>query len=172
MENKQFKIKWCEVSKQGSTNGRSWTITKMTLIDEEGKETEGVSTFEQVMNGGSLEGKIVTNEKGYLNFVKKLEAPAFMKQQSNTAFKTQQMEKVMERKETSIGKFQDSKEWSIKVASSMNKAIDLAIAEKGRTDETNEVLDMVGCILKWRKFIWNNWDIDIEDTDAITGKIN
>lgn len=165
MEDKNYTIKWCEISKTGNTNGRAWQITKMTLVDPEGKETEGVSTFESVMNGGTLEGKIVTNDKGYLNFIKKLEAPAFIKQASNSAYKTQQIEKTMERKEQSIAKSQDNKEWGIKIASSMNKAVDVAIAEN-KDNITPED------ILRWRKWIWNNWDIDLDDTDAITGKIN
>lgn len=159
---KQYTIKWCEVSKNGSTNGRNWQITKMTLVDEEGKETEGVSTFEAVMNGGSLEGKIVTSDKGYLNFVKKETA----KQAAGANFKTAQIEKTMERKENSIGKFQDNKEWSIKTASTLGKAVDLAIAE---FKEGGYLPDL---ILKWRKFLWNNWEVELGDTDAITGHLN
>ena len=171
---KIFKIKWCEVTKNGNTNGRAWQITKMTLVDEEGVETEGVSTFEAVMNGGSLEGKIVTNDKGYLNFVKKLDAPAFIKQQSNTAFKTQQMEKVMERKERSISGFQDNKEWSIKVSSTMRDAVQLAVTEYNASQKNPDSsgINLEYRIGQWRKWLWNNWDIELEDTDAITGKLN
>lgn len=164
MENdiKNFTIKWCNVAKKGNTNGRDWTITSMTLIDEQGNETPDVSTFTSVMNGGTLEGRIVKNDKGYLNFVPKLEAPEFIKK-GNSNFKTQQIEKSMERKETSINKFQDNKEWSIKVASSMNKAIDLTIAEmKGELSKMDSG-DVAEMILKWRKWILNNWDVDYTD---------
>lgn len=165
MEDKIYKIKWIEVKKTGETNGRKWQITEMTLEDDQGVETSKVSTFENVINGGTIEGKIVTNDKGYLNFVKKPEAKAV----ANANFKTQQMEKVMERKESSINKFQDNKEWSIKVASSMNKAIELAIAQK---DEIPSHMTMQDTIIYWRKWIWNHWDVELTDTDAITGKLN
>lgn len=161
-ENKKFTIRWCEVTKKGETNGRKWQITKMTLADEQGVETEGVSTFESVMNGGTIEGKIVKDEsKGYLNFVKKLEAPAFIK--GNSAYKEKVINESMARKESSIGRFQDNKEWSIKVSSTMRDAVQLAIAEQDPTPDN---------ILKWRKWLWNNWDVELEDTDAITGKLN
>lgn len=155
----KYKIHWLEI-KTGKS-GKQYMV--MNLLDEAGKETQNVSTFDLTYTlAQEIEGAIVQNGN-FLNW-KPLEAPEFIrKQASNSAYKTQQMEKVMERKEGSISKFQDNKEWSIKVASSMNKAVDLAIAEQAVTPED---------ILRWRKWIWNNWDVDLEDTDAITGKIN
>lgn len=167
MENKKYKIDWIEVKKTGNTNGRAWQITEMTLRDEEDKVTEKVSTFETVSPGMELEGKIVKNDKGYLNFVKKLEAPEFIKKGS--AYKEQVMEKTMARKEESISKFQDNKEWSIKVSSTMNKAIELAIAQKDEIPPTETMQDT---IIYWRKWIWNHWDVELGDTDALTGKLN
>lgn len=166
----KYKIDVCEVKKEGSTNGRNWKITEMTLIDEAGIKTEKVSTFNSVIIGQELEGEIKTNDKGYLNFIAKLEAPAFMKQQSNTAFKTAQMEKVMDRKEQSIGKFQDTKDWSIKTSSTMRDAVLLTIAEKGDIPMSDEELGKM--VVKWRRFLWNHFDVDLGDTDAITGEIN
>jgi hypothetical protein len=77
-----------------------------------------------------------------------------------SGFKQKVIEETMARKEGSIAKFQDNKEWSIMVASSMNKAIDLAIAEcKNET-----VLDTLEQgIKKWRDFIITNWEIDPKD---------
>ena len=169
---KKYTIKWCEVAKTGNSNGRPWSITKMTLVDEEGNETEGVSTFEAVMNGGSLEGKIITNDKGYLNFIKKLEAPAFIK--GNSAYKTQQMEKVMERKESSIGKFQDNKEWSIKVSSTMRDAVQLAVTEYNASQNNPDAsgINLEYRIGQWRQWLWNTWDVELGDTNAITGHLN
>jgi hypothetical protein len=66
----------------------------------------------------------------------------------------------MERKEGSIAKFQDNKEFSIMVASSMSGAIALACAEY--KDKT--VLDTLDqAVLKWRQFILDNWNIDPKD---------
>jgi hypothetical protein len=160
---KKYKIDWCEVKKTGNTNGREWKITEMTLTDEEGKKTDKVSTLENVAPGLELEGKIVTNDKGYLNFVKKLEAPEFVKKAGNSAYKEKLMNETMARKETSITKFQDNKEWSIKISSTMRDAVLLSIAEQNPTADR---------ILAWRRWLWNNWDVDLEDTDAITGKLN
>ena len=76
------------------------------------------------------------------------------------AYKEKVIGEAMQRKEASIGRFQDSKEWSIMTASSMNKAIDLAIAEY--RDET--VLDTLEQgIKKWRDFIIENWELDPKD---------
>jgi len=76
------------------------------------------------------------------------------------AYKEKVIGEAMQRKEVSIGKFQDNKEWSIMTASSMNKAIDLAIAEY--RDET--ILDTLEQgIKKWRDFIITNWEIDPKD---------
>lgn len=165
----KYKIDLCEVKKEGSTNGRNWKITEMTLTDEAGVKTEKVSTFNSVTLGQELDGEIKTNDKGYLNFIAKLDPPAFMKQQNATAFKTQQMEKVMARKEESIGKFQDTKDWSIKTSSTMRDAVLLTIAEKGDIPTSDEELGQM--VVKWRKFLWNHFDVDMEDTDAITGNL-
>ena len=66
----------------------------------------------------------------------------------------------MARKEKSISGFQDNKEFSIMIASSMRGAIDLALAEW--KDET--VLDTLEqSIKKWRHWILDNWSVDPKD---------
>ena len=159
----KYSINWLE--KRIGKSGKEYIVMNLRELDQygkQGKETQNVSTFElQYQPGQEIEGAIVPNGN-YLNW-KPLEAPDFIKkQQSNTAFKTQQIEKVMDRKEQGIAKSQDNKEWGIKVSSTMNKAIDLAIAEDNATQE---------CILKWRRWIWDNWDVNLDDTDATTGKL-
>ena len=88
---------------------------------------------------------------------------------AGSAFKTAQIEKIVERKEGFIAKSQDNKEWGIKVASTMNKAIDLAIAEY--TKNPNSLFNLDECISKWRKWIWNHWNVDLKDTDPTTDEI-
>src|SRR3990167_8126472 len=51
------------------------------------------------------------------------------------AYKEKVIGEAMQRKEQSIGKFQDNKDWSIRVSSTMRDAVLLAIAEHG--DKTN-----------------------------------
>lgn len=87
----------------------------------------------------------------------------------NQAFKQKVIEETMARKEQSIAKSQDNKEWGIKVSSTMNKAIDLAIAEI-RDIKTLNTLEQD--ILKWRKWIWDNWDVNVEDIDPTDGTLN
>lgn len=146
-----YKVEWSEVKKEGNTNGRAWKITEMTLKDEQGVITEKVSTFDSVMTGAEIEGSVVKNDKGYLTF-KKLEAPNFVKE-NRSAFKQKVIDETMQRKEQSIGKFQDSKEWSIKVSSTMRDAVLLAIAEQNPTKEN---------VLKWREWLWNNFDVETD----------
>jgi len=78
------------------------------------------------------------------------------------AFKTKQIEEFQGKKTESISKFQDNKEFSIRTASTMSGAVALAVAEY--KDKT--VLDNLDtAVLKWRKFLWNNWNVDPKDLD-------
>ncbi len=92
----KYTIKWAEEKRKGSTNGRDWKITEMTLVDEQGVEIEKVSTFDTVMNGGTLEGTIETNDKGYLNFKKSTD-------------KKPNMDRLMEKKSSQIAEAQHNK---------------------------------------------------------------
>ncbi len=76
------------------------------------------------------------------------------------AYKEKVIGEAMERKEKSISSFQDNKEFSIKVASTMSGAVALAVAEY--KDKT--ILDTLDkAVLKWREFLWRNWDVDPKD---------
>jgi len=105
-----YKIVWCEVKKKGNTNGRDWAITEMNLEDPEGNTVEKVSTFDSVQNGGTIEGTILKNDKGYLNF-KKLEAPDFIKNQRGGAYKEKVIGEAMEKKSQNIKEAQDRSAW-------------------------------------------------------------
>lgn len=150
----KYIIESTEVVKEGMGEKGPWKKSAMTLRDEEGKMVENVATFLEVSKGQELEGSIEKNEKYHsLEFKKTLNKPNFMK-------KPVDFSKVMEKKEASIGRFQDNKELSIKIASTINKAVDLAIAEK--TDPT--VLDTLEQgIIKWREWLWTHWDAEDKD---------
>lgn len=141
-----YTIEWCEVKKTGKTNGREWKITEMTLVDQQGVKTTNVSTFDPVMNGQIIDGEITQGKYGLEFKAKKEETP-------KSAYKAQVIEKTMERKETSIKNFQDNKEWSIKVSSTMRMAVDLAIAENQPEAER---------IKAWREWLWNHWDVETD----------
>lgn len=137
-------------------NEKTWNDKKFVeaeLVDSQGERFK-VSAWGGEFDGKEeIEGTLEKNDKGYWKLVTK-------KAVAGANFKTAQMEKTMERKEQSIGKFQDNKEWSIMTASSMNKAIDLAIAEI-KDIKTLNTLEQD--ILKWREWIINNWDIEPTD---------
>lgn len=143
----KYKINWLEI-KTGKS-GKQYMV--MHLLDEAGVETQNVSTFDLTYTlAQEIEGEIVQNGN-FKNWKPKLEAPSFIKQQSNSAFKAKQIEEAQVRGAGFVAKAQDNKEWGIKTASTMNKAIDLAIAE-GKPEPIT--------ILKWREWIWNNWEVE------------
>lgn len=108
----------------------------------------GEISIEGGLYRSTVSGELSKNDKGYW----RLSTP---KQTAGANFKTMQTEKLMEKKEASISKFQDSKEQSIKIASTMNKAVELAIAEYANP---NSLLTMQELIEKWRKYLWSEWD--------------
>lgn len=157
---KKYTIEWSEVIKTGTGANGEWKMTKMNLKDEAGEMIEGVTTFDPVMTGGTLEGEIVVTDKGYKNF-KKAPSP---KAVAGASFKAKQIDETMQRKEKSIERFQDSKEFSIMVASSMSQAVNLAIAELGQF-QTGTV-DLEKLVLKWRDWVIAHWNVDKTDTPA------
>lgn len=98
----KYKIDWCEVKRSGTTNGRNWKITEMTLTDEQGVVHEKISTFDDVQNGTEVEGSISTNEKGYRTFIKVKDTN-----------KKPNFDRIIEKKADMIGLAQDKKAQSI-----------------------------------------------------------
>ena len=121
--------------------------------------------FANLQEGSIIVGKMAM-EGQYWNISFEDQKP---RNSGYTAHKEAVIEKAIVRKETFIGKSQDNKEWGIKVASTMNKAIDLAIAEY--TKNPNSLFNLDECISKWRKWIWNHWNVDLKDTDPTTDEI-
>jgi hypothetical protein len=102
----KFKIEEVKIKKEGEKNGKPWKITSMTLIDEHGVTTENVDTFDAVESGFFIEGEIEKGQYG-LNFKKTPSA----KQQAGANFKSQQIEKVMDKKADQIAQAQDRSAW-------------------------------------------------------------
>lgn len=144
----KYTIEWSELIKEGvSENGRAWKMTKMSLKDESGAMHEDVTTFDEVITGGEIEGDIIMKGK-YKNFQKafkkpKLEKPEFIKA------KEEAIKKAQDRTQVGVQKAQEHKDVSIKVSSTMRDAVQLAIAEGNPTVENIE---------SWRKWLWTNWD--------------
>lgn len=134
--------------KKSASTGKEFVSA--TLTDEQGVEYTGVNAFNGEFSADAWHGELVQNGN-YWNLV----TP---KQSAGNNFKTQQMEKVMERKEQGIIRSQDNKDYSIRTSSSMNKAIEIAIAEYGNP---KNLYTMEESILKWREWIWTHWeDVD------------
>ena len=120
--------------------------------------------FANITNGSVFLGKMA-KEGEYWNL-----SHEALEKRSNGANQAKQkvIEETMQRKEQSIGKFQDNKEFQIRVASTMSGAVQLAIAEY-RDKTVLDTLDQA--VLKWRKFLWNNWSVELKDIDPLTDKI-
>lgn len=71
------------------------------------------------------------------------------------SFKSQQIEKVMEVKRQDISKFQDNKELSIKIASTMRMAVDIATS---LAPEQWHSTTMEEEIRFWREWVWQEWE--------------
>lgn len=134
---------------------------KVDVKKADGTEVQGVSAFsfkfpalETLIVGAEIQGAIVI-DGNYKNLVGAIDKP-----KGNLAFKTAQIEKVMDRKEQSIGRFQDDKEWSIMISSTMRDAVSLAIAEI-KDIKTLNTLEQD--ILKWRQWLIENWSVDKTD---------
>ena len=152
--------------KLSNKNEKEWNGKKFVeadLVDTNG-EAFKVSAWAGEFDGvDEIETDLEKNDKGYWRMKKAhIQKPNFMKA------KEASIEKAVERKEQGIARSQDNKDWSIKTSSTMNHAVDLAIAEY--RDKT--VLDGLDeAVLKWRRFLWNNWEVELKDTDPTTDKM-
>jgi len=144
-----FKVDWCETKQ--SSKGSDYK--RATLTDDQGKTTENVAIFTffkdyaNVAPGRTISGVIeekVYNGKPSYSLKDVITYKSFQKQPTQIA-------KAMEKKEESISKFQDNKELSIKISSTIRMATDVAIAE-GNPSEEN--------IKKWREFFWRQFDVN------------
>ncbi len=136
-------------------------MKKLSLEGENGVQNVNIFSdfprYAEITVGSSIDGEIRKNQKGYDNLysneVKRGYAPRSPSQTAN-------IEKAMDRKEASIGKFQDDKDFNIMVSSTMRDAVQLAIAEFGN----ERVLDTLEQgITKWRNWLIANWNVDKKD---------
>lgn len=125
-------------------------VLECDVFDGE-KEIAGVSIwqgfpdFDKITFGSSVEGDIVVKQKGnYLT--KTLFAPKGSAPMQSAGAIT----KAMDRKEAGISKFQENKEESIKISSTMSGAVSLAVAEGSS--------DLAEAVKRWRLFLWQSWD--------------
>jgi hypothetical protein len=112
--------------------------------------------FANIKEGSILVGKM-TKEGDYWNISFEGDKP---RGGQNYANKEASVTKAMDRKEKSIGRFQDDKEFSIMVSSTMRDAVSLAIAE---IKDITTLNTLERDILKWREWLIANWNVDEKD---------
>ncbi len=138
---------------------------QLTVREENGTEHKvniwsDFPNFANITIGTVIRGKLEANGQ-YMNLISELQVTK--PTGHSGAFKQAQIKETMDIKRQDIQKSQENKELSIKIASTMRMAVDLAIAEW--KDET--VLDTLEQgIRKWRAFCWENWDASDQDFQA------
>lgn len=140
--------------KKSANTGKEYVSA--TLTDEQGVEYTGINAFNGEFNTSDVWHGELQKNGNYYNLVSPKTA-------SQSNFKAQQVEKAIERKEQGIARSQDNKDWSIRTSSTMNKAIELALAEYGKIkDETitafGTATPLEELVLKWRRWIHDHWD--------------
>jgi len=103
----QYLIEWMEVKDGIGKNGKPYTMTKMSLMDETGKKFENVSTFDKVSLGDKINGEVVQNGN-FLNFKS---AQAEIRSNYSTQKKEESITKFQDRKAESISAAQDRTAW-------------------------------------------------------------
>lgn len=144
-----MKIDWIEF-KETATGKKKADVT---LIDENGKTTDvtiwgDFPGYSDLIVGQSIEGEIKAASDP--KFKPSFNAPRSPKTASTGAFKAMQIEKAQDRKESSIGRFQASKEESIKMAGAQRDAVLMVstlIPLRGIIPSDNLLRDE---IIRWR----------------------
>jgi len=119
-------------------------------LDDGGDEVFKVSAWNNEFAGDYWEGELEKNDKGYWRIKKP--------KTGNPNFRTQQMEKVMDRKEQSIGKTMDRKEESIALAGAQRDAVLIVTRMFPPLVDDNQIKTD---IIKWRNWFLSD---DFRDT--------
>lgn len=149
-------IPWVEVA----TSSKGTSFKKITVETEDGKKYDDAvvfptySKYNEVMPGVTLEG-VLADGKEYRGRIGKILTDGNLGARPASMRSPAAITKAMEKKEASIEKFQDNKELSIKISSTLRMAVDLTIAEY----PTREI-PPAESIKKWREWLWINWDVD------------
>lgn len=131
---------------------------KLDLLGEDGKHFEGVAMwqdnpdFSTVSLESLIEGDVVEKQNG--QFTNRTIYPPRMQRGPLTRTAGGGFTRTMDLKKENIREAQENKEHGIMTASSMNLAVQLAIAEGVVNDVT---------IVKWRRWILNNWELKPDD---------
>lgn len=135
-------------------------MKKLYLGGENGEVIEGVPSvnifsdfphYADIEKGSKIDGEIRKNDKGYDNlYSNEIKPRGGVYRPPQVAIK-----EAMEKKEASISHFQDTKEQSIKLASTIRMAVDIATS---LTPEQWQSTTMQEEIRFWREWLWLEWD--------------
>lgn len=150
----KYHVEWIE---NINANGKSWK--KMSLKDETGAMVTDVSvwpdcpTYPEITLGVDILGGIVTNAKGYKNFVINAAKPY-----TKSAPRTKDIEAAQERKSEMVKEAQENKQTGVEVSATFRDATQVALAQlSGKSFSDDEFKD---CWLKWRGWLGANFDPD------------
>lgn len=123
-------------------------------INRVNKKNEVFPNFDNIMNGGVVEGEPWQSSAGkwYL-FAPKPVAP-----QGGATRGSEAINKAMERKEQGISKTMDRKEEGIMTSSTIRMAVDIALAEV--VGQPFDAGVFKGRINFWREWLVTNWPIE------------
>lgn len=126
------------------------------------KQKDGTDypNFDTIIEGAEFEANAWTNPtSGKVSFfAPKLNSGA---NRGQSGARTAQITKAMEKKEQSIEKFQDNKEFSIKTSSTMRDAVLIVTARDFIKTATDEEIERE--ITKWRNWLLKNWEVNLTD---------
>lgn len=124
---------------------------KDVSINRVGKKGDTFPNFDAIMPGASIEGVYWQSDAGKNYLFPPRPEGAQPPRRSPSAINT-----AMKKKEESIEKFQDAKETSIKISSTLRDAVTLAQVEIEKGLFAPNTLE--DRIRYWREWLWVQWD--------------
>ncbi len=166
----KYTISTTTFEKKKTTTGKTVINTNLKGINDEIIDKvniwEDFTNFDAIVAGGSVEGDIVTNAKGY----KTLYPPKNnlgAKPWGNKGNKSEDIKVAQERTQVMVKTAQDNKEESIKQAASMRDAV--LIVTSMYKDLAEQ--DIKVKILMWRKWYLNNWEHNSPNVTSTGDKV-
>lgn len=153
----KYAIEWLEIKnpdwKVATLKSPEGQVLTDVSINRTNKKGEVFPNFDAIVQGGEVEGDFwtSTSNKNYL----------FAPKPAGVVGGKGNIGRAMERKEQSIEKFQDNKEASIKVSSTLRDAVTLAKTEIDA--EIFPPVELGARIEYWRKWLIAHWDVKYDD---------
>lgn len=147
-------IKVIKITSKETKTGKPYKMCEVEVGGEVRKVNiwSNAPDFANIKEGSVITGKMAM-EGQYWNI--SFEGAEKPRGGAGSVYKTAQIEKVMETKRQDISKFQDNKELSIKISSTIRMAVDTATS---LTPAQWHGTTMEEEIRWWREWFWLEWD--------------